>query len=96
MKNIPFTKPYALAMLCVAPLNLFTLFLPPFGFICGGMSIAVGLYWDKGAFMSLKEVLSFGNANRCLGWLFGRSCKWVLLVLYFIDGTFWKYGKSLH
>ena len=69
-----------LAMLCVAPLNLFTLFLPPFGFICGGMSVAVGLYWDKGAFMSLKKACLLGMLTGALGGCFAGLCGWILLV----------------
>ena len=90
MKKYTPHKTHTLAMLCVAPLNLFTLFLPPFGFICGGMSVAVGLYWDKGAFMSLKEACLLGMLTGALGGCFAGLCGYGFywFLSYFIDGNF--------
>ena len=90
MKQNFLPRSHILAMLCVVPLNLFTLFLPPFGFICGGMSVAIALYWDKGAFMSLKQSCFLGMLTGALGGCFAGICGYGFywFLSYFIDGNF--------
>ena len=83
-------KAHFLALLCVAPLNIFTLFLPPFGFICGGMVVSVALYWDKGAFMSLKQSCVLGLGTGFLGGSLAAFCGYIFLwfLSFFVDGNF--------
>lgn len=90
MNKFSLPKVYLLAALSVIPLHLFSLFVPPFGLICGGMSIAIALYWDKGAFMSIKMSMLLGGFTGFLGGLFQIFCIHLFLwfLPFFIDGFF--------
>lgn len=83
-------KVYLLAAISVIPLQLFSFFMPPFGLVCGGMSIAIALYWDKEVFMSIKMSVFLGGFTGFLGGLFQIFCIYLFFwfLPFFIDGVF--------
>ncbi len=81
MKLFILPRPYIFALLCVAPLNIFSLFLPPFGFICGGMVVGVAMFLDKGSFMSIKQSFVLGFLTGLFGGLISGSIFFLLLWL---------------
>ena len=90
MKKFSIPNVYLLAAISVVPIQLFSLFLPPFGIVCGGMSVAIALYWDKGAFMSIKMSLFLGWITGFLGGIFQIFCVYLFLwfLPFLIDGVF--------